>query len=105
MAILHLFIRTCGPCILPIFRPTIFKFWILIEDYIKVSDTFSFFGTLSKSSENYLGLGPYKIKIFLIIFHHFLRIFPIAINFRVDPMYYFDISNHKEKFKKIGAKK
>jgi hypothetical protein len=34
MAILHLSIRTFEPCIFAIFKPTIFKFWIILEDYI-----------------------------------------------------------------------
>jgi hypothetical protein len=49
-----------------------------------------------------LGLGPSQIKIFFIIFHHFLRISPIPVKFRVDRMIYVGISNHK---KNIGEKK
>jgi hypothetical protein len=50
------------------------------------------FDLVSISSEIGLGLGPSQIKIFLIIFHHFLRIFPIAIKFRVALMMYFGSS-------------
>jgi hypothetical protein len=49
MAILHLSIRsirTSEPCIFAIFEHIIFKFWILIEGYIKINDTFGFFDSL-----------------------------------------------------------
>jgi hypothetical protein len=64
MTLLHLSIRPSEPYIFAIFRPTIFKFWILIEDHIKINDTFRFFDSLSISSEIELGLGPSQIKIF-----------------------------------------
>jgi hypothetical protein len=82
MAILHLSIRSSEPCI---FISTIFKNWNLIENYIRINDTFEFFDSLSISSEIELALGSSQIKFFLIIFHHFLR----DIKFRVDPMIYF----------------
>jgi hypothetical protein len=53
-----------GPCIIVIFQPTIFKFWILIEDYIRINDTFGFLDSLSISSEIELGLEPSQNKIF-----------------------------------------
>jgi hypothetical protein len=96
MAILCLFIRPSEPCIFAIFRPTIFKFWILTEDYIRINVTFGFFDLFFISSETKLGLGPSQIKIFLIIFHYFLRILLIAIMFRVDLITYFGSSNHGE---------
>jgi hypothetical protein len=34
MAILRLSIRPSEPCIYAIFKPTVFKFWIHIEDYM-----------------------------------------------------------------------
>jgi hypothetical protein len=90
MVILHLFIRPPEPCIFAIFKPVIFKFWILIEDYIKINEINEFFDSLSISSEIELRLGDSQINIF----YHFLRIFPIAIKFRVDPMINFGSSNH-----------
>jgi hypothetical protein len=90
-----------------IFRPTIFKFWILIENhirirvciriYIRINDSFGFFDSSPISSEIELGLGPYQIKIFFYIFYHYLRIFPIPLKFRVDPMTYFGTSSHQKK--------
>jgi hypothetical protein len=67
MAILHLSIRPSEPCIFAIFTPTIFKFWILIETYLRINDTFGFYDSLFISSEIELGLGPSLIKIF---FHY-----------------------------------
>jgi hypothetical protein len=100
MAILPLFIRPCDPCIFATFKSTIFKFWILLEYYIKINETFAF-DSLSISSEIELGLGPYEIKIFFIILHHFLRIFPISLR-----VIYFGSSNHKKKInKKMEQKK
>jgi hypothetical protein len=58
MAILRLSIRPSEPSI---FEPTIFKFWILIEDYMRINDTFGFFNSFSISSEIELGLGPSQI--------------------------------------------
>jgi hypothetical protein len=46
MTILHLSIRQPEPGIFAIFKPTIFKFSILIEDYIRINDTFGFFDSL-----------------------------------------------------------
>jgi hypothetical protein len=62
MAILRLTVRPSEPCF---FRPTIFNFWILIEDYIRINDTFGFFDILPRRSVIELGLGPSQIKIFL----------------------------------------
>jgi hypothetical protein len=90
MSILHLFIRPSEPCIFAIFKPAIFKFWILIEDYIKINEINVFFDSLSISSDIELRLGDSQIKMF----YHFLRIFPITIKFRVDPMIYFGSSDH-----------
>jgi hypothetical protein len=87
MAILRLSIRPSEPCIFAIFKPTIFKFWIHIDDYLRINDTF--FDSLFIISEIKLGLGP----VFFIIFHDFLRIFPIPLECRVDPMIYFGSSN------------
>jgi hypothetical protein len=64
MAILHLSIRLSEPCIFAIFKPTTLKFWILIEDYIRITDSFGSSDSLSISSEIELGLGPFQIKIF-----------------------------------------
>jgi hypothetical protein len=82
-----LLIRHSEPCIFAIIKPTIFKFEIIIEDYKRINDTFGFLDSWSISSEVKLGLGPSQIKIFCI--HNFLRIFPIPLKFRVDPMIYF----------------
>jgi hypothetical protein len=67
MVILHLCIRPSEPCFFAIFKPTIFKFWILIEDYIRINDTFGFSDSFSISSEIELGLGSSQIKFFLFI--------------------------------------
>jgi hypothetical protein len=83
MAILKLSIRPSDPFIFVIFKPTIFKFWVLIEDYIRINDTLGFFDSLSISSEIELGLGTSQIKIF---FHHISSLFE---DFRVDPIIYF----------------
>jgi hypothetical protein len=64
MAILRLSIRPSGPCIFVICQPTIFKFWILIEHYIRINETFGFFDSLSISSKLELRLGPSQIKMF-----------------------------------------
>jgi hypothetical protein len=44
-------IRPSEPCLFAIFKPTIFKFWILIGDYIKINHIFGFLDLLSISSE------------------------------------------------------
>jgi hypothetical protein len=81
MAILHLSIRPSQPCVFAIFKPAISKFWILIEGYIRINNTFGISDSLSISFEIELGLGPSQIKIFFIIFHHFLRIISIPLKF------------------------
>jgi hypothetical protein len=43
MAILCLSIYPSEPCIFTNCRPTFFKFLILIEDYMRINDTFRFF--------------------------------------------------------------
>jgi hypothetical protein len=68
MAILRLSIRSLS--IFAILRPTIFKFWILIENYTKINDTFGYLWFTIRS-EIELGLEPSQIKIFYIIFHDF----------------------------------
>jgi hypothetical protein len=55
MAILRLSIHLSEPCILAILKPTTFKFWILIEVYIRINETFGFFDLLTTSSEIELG--------------------------------------------------
>jgi hypothetical protein len=55
MVILHLTIHPCEPGLFAIFKPTIL--WYLIEDYIRINNTFGFFDSLSISSEVELGLG------------------------------------------------
>jgi hypothetical protein len=64
MAILRLSVRSPMPCIFAIFKPTIFKFQILIEDYIRINETYGFFNSSSISPEIELGLAPSQIKIF-----------------------------------------
>jgi hypothetical protein len=64
MAILHLSIRPSEPCIFAIFKPKYSKFWILIENYIRINDTFGFFDLLSKRSVIEFGLEPSQITIF-----------------------------------------
>jgi hypothetical protein len=58
MAILHLSIRPPDPCVFAMFKPIIFIFWNLIENYTRINDTFGFFDSLSISSEFELELGP-----------------------------------------------
>jgi hypothetical protein len=65
-----------------------------IKSSIRINDTFGFFDSMSIGSEIELGLGFSQIMVFLILFHHLLRIFPIPLTFRVDPMIYFGSSNH-----------
>jgi hypothetical protein len=65
MAILRLSIHPREPYI---FRPTIYPFLILIEDYVKIDDTFEFFDSLSKISGIELGLGPFQIKNFFKLY-------------------------------------
>jgi hypothetical protein len=64
MAVLRLSIRRSVPCIMAIFKPTIFNLWILIEDYTRINKTAGFFDSLCRSSEIELGLGPSQIKFF-----------------------------------------
>jgi hypothetical protein len=52
--------------IFAIFKPTNFKFWILIENYITTNDTSGFSYKLSISSGMELELGPSRIKFFLV---------------------------------------
>jgi hypothetical protein len=68
MTILHLSIHPSEPYIFAIFKPKIFKFWILIEDYMRINETLEFFDLLSLSSVIELGLGPSQINIFFIIY-------------------------------------
>jgi hypothetical protein len=68
MAVLHLSISSSEPCIFAISEPTIFKFRILIEDYIRINEKFGCFVLLSISSEIVVGLGPYQIKIYISSF-------------------------------------
>jgi hypothetical protein len=65
MVILILSIRPFESCIFAICKPIVLKFQILIEDYIRIKDTFGFFDLLSINSKIDLGLGPSQIKIFL----------------------------------------
>jgi hypothetical protein len=59
MTILRLSIRSYEPCIFANFKSTIFKFWILIEDYIRINKAAGFFDPLFKNSEIELGFGPF----------------------------------------------
>jgi hypothetical protein len=68
MAILRLSIRPSELCIFGIFKPTIFKFWILIKECIQINETFGYFDLLSKTSEFEFGLGPSQIKILYFLF-------------------------------------
>jgi hypothetical protein len=69
MAILRFIISPSEPCIFAIFKPTNFKFWILMKNYITKNDTSGFFDKLSISSAIELELGPSRIKGFF----YFLR--------------------------------
>jgi hypothetical protein len=66
MAILRLSIRLSESCIFAIFRPKIFKFWIPIENYMRINDTLGFFDSFSISSEIELGLGPSQIFSYVL---------------------------------------
>jgi hypothetical protein len=57
MAILRFPISPSEPCIFTIFKPTILKFWVLIENYITKNDTSEFFDKLPISSRIELELG------------------------------------------------
>jgi hypothetical protein len=63
-----IYIRPSEPCIFAFFRPTIFKFRILIEDYMRINETFGFFDLLPISSEKKLGLEPSQIKMFFQLY-------------------------------------
>jgi hypothetical protein len=65
MVILRLSTRPFEPCIFAILKPTIFKFWILIEDYIRTKRAAV---PLSRSFEIERGLGPSEIKVFSLYF-------------------------------------
>jgi hypothetical protein len=56
-----------------IFEPRVFKFWILIEDYLSTNKTSYICDPLPNSSGIELGVEPSHIKVFFIILHHFLR--------------------------------
>jgi hypothetical protein len=98
MATLHLSIRPSESCIFDIFKPTIFKFWMHLEVYIRINDTFGFFASFSISSE----IEPFKLRFFYYS-SSVLRMFPIPLKFRVYSMIYFGSSNHKKKLN--GEKK
>jgi hypothetical protein len=68
MAFLRLSIRPSEPYIFAIFKPTIFKFRILIENYIRISETFGFFDSSYVSFEIELKLGPSQggLRVFSI---------------------------------------
>jgi hypothetical protein len=72
MVILYLSMRPSEPSIFAILKPTIFKFWIHSEDYIRINNTFELFDLLSINSDIELALGPSQ-KVFFIIFHHLLN--------------------------------
>jgi hypothetical protein len=61
------------------------------EYYIRINGVFGFFDSSSMSSEIEFGLGPFQIKIFFLIFYHFLRIFPFLLKFKIDSMIYFGV--------------
>jgi hypothetical protein len=75
MAFSRLFIRLSERYIFAISKPTIFKFQILIEDYIRIHETFGFFNSLPISSEIELGFGASQIKFFLLYFISFWGFF------------------------------
>jgi hypothetical protein len=62
-------------CLYPIFSRsfnlTIFKFWILREDYLSTSSTAGFFDPKPRSSGIELRLGPSQIKVFPLYFINF----------------------------------
>jgi hypothetical protein len=66
MAILHLSIRPFEICIFAIFKLTVFKFFIIKEDFVRTNDTFGVFNYCLLSSDIELGLGPCRITIFFI---------------------------------------
>jgi hypothetical protein len=88
MAILRFPISPSEHCIFAIFKPTNFKFWILITNYITKNDTSGFFDKLSISSEIELTLGPSRIKGFFNISSHFISSH-LDIEFRLNLMIYF----------------
>jgi hypothetical protein len=51
MAILHLSIRLYEPCIFAILKPTIFKFWRLIEGYMRINETLGLLPGLPRLSQ------------------------------------------------------
>jgi hypothetical protein len=71
MAILRFSVSPSEPCIVAIFKPTNFKFWILIKNYVTKNDTSGFFDKLSISSGIELELRPSRIEGFFIVFFSF----------------------------------
>jgi hypothetical protein len=72
MAILRFPISPFEPCIFAIFKPTNFKFWILIKNYITTNNTSGFFEKLSISSGIEPELGPSRIQGFFDFLRHFV---------------------------------
>jgi hypothetical protein len=63
MAILRFCISPPEPCIFAIFKPTNFKFWILIEIYITTNDTSGFFDSAQiLDPKSHLFFQPTKIS-------------------------------------------
>jgi hypothetical protein len=98
MAIWHLSVRPSECCIFAIFKPTIIKFWILMEDYVRIINIW-FFDSWSISSEIELGLGPSQINICFIIFHTFWGFFRSLLSFELIQWYIFvvQIQNGEQK--------
>jgi hypothetical protein len=64
-------VRPYVPYFFAIFQPTIFKFWILREDYLSTRSTAGFFDPKPRSSGIELRLGPSQIKVFSLYFINF----------------------------------
>jgi hypothetical protein len=77
MAILRFPVSPSEPCIVAIFKPTNFKFKILIKNYITKNDTSGFFDKLSISSGIEVELGPSRIIRFFDFLRHFVFFAPI----------------------------
>jgi hypothetical protein len=97
MAILRFPVSPSETCIVAIFKPTNFKFKILMKNYVTKNDTSGFFDKLSISFGIELELGPSRIKGFFYYISSHIISLHLDIEFGVNLMIYVGSSNHKKK--------
>jgi hypothetical protein len=88
--------------IFAIFQPTIFKFWILREDYLSTRSTAGLFDRKPRSSGIELRLGPSQIKVFSL---HFINFWETINGFQLISQGYSKIQIFQKKFflRSIGS--